>query len=275
MKAKHIIILAYGFCCFSLPSLTQAQDKFGYKIRTLTTNSTLESAAIMVDEKLSFLYDYVKTRINCHKLGTIVTFDPATQTATVRISYKVWEADLDPNYYKNWSRYGAGNTRRGKLIDYPLLNQIPVFIPAGGNASLTMPVKPGDPCLVIFSDLDIRDWVDEGKTIDNNPFIFGPVLPERSIRDALAIVGFRPMTNRIQNYNANDAELRNADARIVAGADGKVSIKNDKESLHGVLTELVEYLEEFTTENKPDTSNDKAGEKLKKIKSKLNALLKP
>jgi len=271
MKTKHIIILLFGFYSFAFAPLLYSGRGFGVnpssKYMQEELNKTLTGE--IVDAKLIFFLDYVKTRINSHKLGTIVTFDPITQTATVRIAHKAWESELDPEYHYSWNnlRYTQVNNGKGRIVDYPVLRNVPVFTPAGGAAALTMPVKSGDPCLVIFSDLDISEWFGKGKT-DAIP----PTMRKHDIRDALAIVGFRPRTNLISNYSADDAELRNAGARIVAGADGKVSIKNDKESLHGFLSDLIECLEAVAADG--STASTKTKEKLKTLKPRLNALLK-
>ncbi|MDR2674455.1 MAG: hypothetical protein LBC18_06200 [Opitutaceae bacterium] len=156
---------------------------------------------------------------HCHKLGTIEKFDPSAQTAEVRIAHKC-----------EW---------QGKVRDYPLLVDVPVFVPAGGGAALTMPVKPGDPCLVLFSDRDIDAWFAKGAK-DAVP----PTARMHDIADGLAIVGFRPATAPVPSYHADDAELRNAGGGVVlaAGADGKISLRNSGDTLHALLSNFVDDL---------------------------------
>ena len=287
MKTKYIHTLVWGFYFFLLMPAAYGQigngrgDGYGVIPYDHYGQEVISPQAIgdIVDGKLDFFYEFIKTRLHCHKIGTIVTFDPTMQTASVRINHKIGSHNLDPNYqylYWRYSNVGPGrrnstlvNPLRSELTDYPLLKNVPVFIPAGGGAAVTMPVQPGDTCLVVFSDLDISTWFLKGETN-----ALPPTERNHDIRDALAIVGFRPMTNVIENYNAKDAELRNADASIAVGADGKVSIKNDRESLHGVLSELVKCLKEFTVATDTGATNDETKKKLKEIETKLNTLLK-
>jgi hypothetical protein len=40
--------------------------------------------------------------------------------------------------------------------DYPMISGVPVIFPRSGGASITMPVKVGDGCLIVFLDRDAR-----------------------------------------------------------------------------------------------------------------------
>jgi len=189
------------------------------------------------------------TNLHCHKLGTIQEFDPDTQTATITINHK---ADVG-----------------GVITDYPELYDVPVFVPAGGGAALTMPIAKGDPCLVLFSDRDIGTWFSQGYT-DAVP----PTRRKHSIADGLAIVGFRPSTNPVPDYNADDAELRNEGAVLAACDDGLVRIQSKNgESLHGLLAELITCLENLTMDTNTGKRITPTDADLTNIKSKLDNLL--
>lgn len=155
----------------------------------------------------------VMASINCHEVGRIVSFDAASQTA--RVALLVLRM--------------VGSEAKA----CPILVDVPVFVPAGGSARLTMPVAAGDSCLVLFSDLDIDNWFESGaQAAPNSPRL-------HSLADGFALVGFRSRANPIPDYSATDAELRNGDALVAIG-DGKIAIRNDAETLAAVLDSFVD-----------------------------------
>jgi len=62
------------------------------------------------------------------------------------------EADIYP-CGKCWRPDGAA-------VDYPLLANVPIFFPqcASGTASISMPVKKGDGCLLVFAEQPLDTW---------------------------------------------------------------------------------------------------------------------
>lgn len=72
----------------------------------------------------------------------IVSFDAAKSRATV----------------KPYGVFMAGS----KAIPYPMIDGVPVIQPvsAAAECGLTVPVKPGDDCLLIVSEQDISSWLD-------------------------------------------------------------------------------------------------------------------
>ena len=64
-------------------------------------------------------------------------------------------------------------------MNYPVLSDVPVFMP------VLFEVNPGDPCLVIFADIDIDAWLESG----------APQKPKsarkHALSDGFAFVGFR------------------------------------------------------------------------------------
>jgi hypothetical protein len=188
--------------------------------------------------------------LHCHKPGTIESFNPERQTASVRINHKA-----------KWN---------GLTVDYPLLVDVPVFVHSGGTASLTMPVKPGDTCLILFSDRDIDAWFSTGAT-DAVP----PSQRIHSIADGFALVGFRSAANPVAGYHPDDAELRNNGA--VVAVNQLVSIRTENENLGELLSDLIDSLTSWVDTN-PETKGDKPNgdtiSALKAIKSRIPNLLK-
>lgn len=91
--------------------------------------------------------DVVKDQIRTDRLelntslpGIVESYDPATRTASVRPAMKRTTID-------------GRNPRR------PLLLEVPVVFPYSGTQGITFPLKVGSPCLLVFSQRSIDDWV--------------------------------------------------------------------------------------------------------------------
>lgn len=142
---------------------------------------------------LRALLDQIRQEVfytfNCHQLGTIQSFDPTKQTATVSINVLRQVPDLtqNPSVYKS--------------ISYPLLVDVPVFITSGGSGSLTFPIAQGDTCLVLFNDRDIDNWFASGNTVAPN------TQRAHDLSDGLALVGFRSLANVIASFDTANAVL--------------------------------------------------------------------
>ena len=154
-------------------------------------------------------------KLNCHRIGTIVSFDSTKQTASVQIASLAVFGD--------------------KIVPYPVLTQCPVFVPSGGNGCLTMPVSPGDSCLVLFNDRDIDNWYESGAVTAPN------TARTHDLSDGLVIVGFRHQANPIPDYSV-DVELRNNTAIVGLEDNGKISIRNQDTTLKTVMTTLITAL---------------------------------
>lgn len=129
--------------------------------------------AALLDAKLRS----VKSEINCAQIGTIQSFDPATQTANVSL---------------NFMRIVEKSVKQ-----YPVLINIPVLVMQGGSGAITFPIAAGDPCLVLFCDRNIDSWVTSG--------LVSPPESERvhDLSDGIAVVGIRPLSSPISGYASN------------------------------------------------------------------------
>lgn len=137
--------------------------------------------------------------MNCHQVGEIVSFNPASQTAEVQIKM------LRPF--------------NGELKQYPVLLDCPCVVLGGGKGRVTFPIEKGDSCLVLFNDKDFDNW-----------FASGQSMPPRSPRmhsfsDAIALVGIRNKQNKITDYLSNGTELKYGSSTIKL-EDNKVTVTN-------------------------------------------------
>src|ERR1035437_3798116 len=101
------------------------------------------------DPSLKDVLDQLKRNIflelNCHHIGTIQSFDAGSQTAQVTINYPKTIFKFNPT------------TRNYDTVtpSYTTLIDCPVVVLSGGDAALTMPIKPGDECIVLCNDRSI------------------------------------------------------------------------------------------------------------------------
>ncbi len=82
--------------------------------------------------------------------GTITAFDPASGMAVVKPE-------------------GTLRMKNGGILEYPSIVRVPVIFPRGGEGSvLAWPVLPGDGCLIIVCENDMKPWMSHGKETDSN-----------------------------------------------------------------------------------------------------------
>lgn len=168
----------------------------------------------------------INQNMNCHAVGTIKSFDSATQTCSFQIGYK-----------KTILRNGIQS-----LVDYPLLLDIPVIVISGGTSGLTMPIAIGDTAILMFNDRDIDNWFSGATT--------GSLASNRThaLSDGIALVGLRPLNKSIQDYDSQNPCLYNGTTRIKVKA-AKVLLENSTDKLGLVLKELVDTIKLISTTN--------------------------
>lgn len=155
--------------------------------------------------------DEVFSRLNCHQLGTIVSFDKDQQTAQVKIN-------AQRVVYNQPQTTTEGLQQQPLIVDYPILADVPVFFSSGGEARLTLPIAAGDTCLVLFNDRDFDAWWATGNVAPPN----SPRM--HSLSDAIAVVGVRSKANKVSDYNPTDAELKFGDSKVGIKPDGTLTL---------------------------------------------------
>ena len=132
--------------------------------------------------------------------GIIQSFNATEQTVTVQCAIRE-KVNIDGNL--SWQ-------------DIPLLLDVPIIFPRAGNYILTMPIKTGDECLVVFGDSCMDAWWQSGgiqNQIDCR---------RHDLSDGYAIVGLYSQPRKLSNYSTSTAQLRNitGDAYVeLSGSD--------------------------------------------------------
>lgn len=165
---------------------------------------------------LNSILSQASTSVNCAKVGVISSYNTALNTAEVKIAA---QAELS----------------NGKIFDYPLLVDCPVFRIVGGSAYLTMPIEPGDGCLIVFNDFDIDNWWAAGLT---PPYVSSSGLPatsrKHSIADGFVLVGFNSVPDAVPALPGI--------VELFAGAN-KLALGNATVSLKYIIDQLFTILE--------------------------------
>lgn len=121
----------------------------------------------------------------------------------------------------------------GMVTDFklPMLVDVPFQCYKGGGYSITVPVKQGDECLIIFTDVDFSAW------FQNGGFNYAEHSFQHSYTNAIAIIGISSEVNAIPNYNPNAIEVRNADAsEKISLSEGNITLKSATITLDGNVT---------------------------------------
>lgn len=144
--------------------------------------------------------------------GIIKTVDYARQTCTVQLAIREAmnvEGDIE------WA-------------EIPVLPDVPFFVYSGGGYCLTLPVSPGDDCLVVFGDNCIDAWW-QSDGVQNQPDY-----RRHDLSDGFAIVGFRSQPQVIGGFSAGSAQLRNADGSACIEISGSsVNIRGSSVTISG------------------------------------------
>ena len=97
--------------------------------------------------------------------GKIISYAPKTNRAVVQPT-------------------GNFKTADGRAMPYPKIHNAPVYFPMGsdGKSGLTFPIKPGDGCLIVFSESQTTDFLSGEKSDCDDP-------RRHSLNDAIVLPG--------------------------------------------------------------------------------------
>jgi hypothetical protein len=138
--------------------------------------------------------------------ATVVSFDPGPQYGFPSVS-------VQPVIREVMNQNAVPTAQ-----PLPILDAVPVLCPGGGGFNLTFPIAEGDECLLVFSDMCIDLWKQNGG-LQNQPAGFRF---RHDIGDAIAIFGLQSAPTAIANWSTTSTQLRSADGTVVIdlSADG-------------------------------------------------------
>jgi len=126
----------------------------------------------------------------------VQSFDPTKGTITAQIAIQAFVRQEDGTQ---------------KYVNMPLLVDVPVKFPNGGNFVLTFPIKQGDECTVNFADRCIDNWWNSGGI---QPQVTNQGIGElryHDLSDAFAEIGPFSKPNVPININPSTVQLRTKD----------------------------------------------------------------
>lgn len=165
------------------------------------------------EELYRILADKIKFEIRVAVPGIVQSFDPDEQIVTVQPAIR--ERVRDQNGVMQY-------------VTLPLLMDVPVVFPRAGGYVLTMPISPGDECLIIFGDSCMDAWWSNGE-------IQNPIEKRRhDLSDGYAVMGVWSQPRRLSNYSTEAAELRTEDGQtFIRLKPGEVDINASSFKLPG------------------------------------------
>lgn len=151
--------------------------------------------------------------------GEIVSYDAATQTATVKPLYKP--------------------VHNGEPIDMPELYEVPIEFPRSGNSGMTFPVPAGTKVMLNPSmrSRELYDAENDGQPSDRRTFHLSDM--------RATIAGGDSLTDPLQNVDADNTHIRfSADGSygIKGSPDGKVKIEGNQGNYADLLATALELI---------------------------------
>lgn len=143
-------------------------------------------------------FDNFDFNLRCASPGIIQSFDATAQTVVVKIAIKE-RVKCDAESFI--AKYGSNVAD----IEIPLLLDVPICIPCVGDFSITLPVKAGDECLVIFTDTCIDAWWQSGGVQKQMS------LRRHDLSDSFAILGVKSQPQKLTGYSTDSLQIRNKD----------------------------------------------------------------
>lgn len=142
--------------------------------------------------------------VNVSLPGRIESYDETLQKATVKPLVK---------------RLLADENGEEILETLPVLPGVPVVFPRGGGFFISMPVKPGDFCLLVFNSFPIDKYI-AGDGKDTNPDDFDT----HNMSDAVALMGFAPFSKAIAGADPDNLVMGKENGPQIHLADDKIEL---------------------------------------------------
>ncbi|HHF4558465.1 TPA: Gp138 family membrane-puncturing spike protein [Haemophilus influenzae] len=141
------------------------------------------------------------SEINVSLPGKIVSYDAETVRATVQPSI--------PKRLAN-----------GEVLNAPQIVNVPVMFPMadinGAVAQVTLPVKVGDGCLLIFSQRSLENWLSGSNDAPDDPRMF-------DLSDAFCVMGGN---SRSPNADVENLCIKYGSGKIKIAPNGNITINS-------------------------------------------------
>jgi hypothetical protein len=160
----------------------------------------------------------------------IVSYNPDNQTASIQICAE---------------RITNNGSEVDVLVKRKPIEEVPVQTPSGGGWSMTMPIKEGDTCIILFSQVGYDHWFYKDEDLAGT--VAGVPKPHLNRKfdydDGFVFVGINTLPRAIKSYSGEHSQWRdsegtqvislNKDASISIDSTTKIKIKAPKILLEG------------------------------------------
>lgn len=206
----------------------------------------IEKAQINFNSVMQLSQDAVMARLNCHNIGRILDFDPATQTCSIQLMQ-----------IKQFNK---------QQITPTILTEVPLIIYGAGGGHITMPDPTGTICILLFMDRNIDAFLETSE----------PYTPLTSrmhdFTDCIALTTFKTLVNPLTGYDEKAVTIMNEEiieevkqksfikvysqqilmqnslgGQISVGE--KINIQNNQQNLANLIQSFLAACESITTVN--------------------------
>lgn len=109
------------------------------------------------------------------------------------------------------------------VLSLPIIHNVPVIQYTSGVAGLTIPIKLGASCLLIFAERSLENWLSTGGEVDAGD-------PRKSdLTDAIAIIGLNSFNINSLATNNEDVILQNDGSTIIIKPNGDIEVQTIKD----------------------------------------------
>lgn len=148
----------------------------------------LSNAELDFNNMMALNEEAIMSRLNCHNVGKILSFDPLTQTCTVEI---MQIKQFNETYY----------------IPAPITD-VPLIIYGAGNAHISLPDPTGSICLLLFLDRNIDSFLETGERYEPETWRM------HDFSDCIALTTFKTLANPIANYDLSAITIEHENSTI-------------------------------------------------------------
>ena len=165
-------------------------------------------------------FDFMAADLRVALPGTIESIVPGTRLVNVRPM-------IATRYYE-----------RDEITDLPIIQRVPLVEPRTASAFISLPIKRGDPVLMVFGDRALENWIKSDGSIPVEPLD----IRQHDLTDAFAIIGGWPeaMTGNRPGENPDDLDIQ-----VEPGV--KILIGNGADELLDILDQIVDLFENVST----------------------------
>lgn len=143
----------------------------------------IEKAQIDFNSVMQLSQDAIMARLNCHNIGKILEFNPATQTCSIQL--------MQIKQFNN------------RQIIPTILTEVPLIIYGAGKGYITMPDPTGTICILLFMDRNIDAFLETGES-------YTPQTTRmHDFTDCIALTTFKTLVNPITDYDEKAVTIMN------------------------------------------------------------------